>query len=65
MVSVGAGASFKQLAVDRRAAARACSFLQHQHGRAFADDETIAPGVERPRGARRVVVAGAPGLPSN
>jgi len=37
------------------------ALFQHQQGRALADHEAIAPGVERPRGSLRFVVAGADG----
>ena len=49
----------EDLRVDRRAAlARRLELLEHEHARALADHEAGARRVERPRGARRVLVLG-------
>ena len=54
---VGRDAVAEQLRVDLRAARlRALELLEHEHGRRLADHEPVAPCVERPRRALRVVV---------
>ena len=35
------------------------ALLEHEDGGALAHDETVPPGIERPRGVRRIVVAAA------
>ena len=58
VVRVGVAAVADDLAVDARAACdRAVPTLEHERGRAFAHDEAVAVGVERPRRVLGVVVA--------
>ena len=59
MVRVVRRAVAEHLGVDRRAARpRGLELLEHEDARALADDEAGARRVERPRGARRVLVLG-------
>ena len=59
VVAVVGGAVAEHLGVDGRAArAGRLELLEHEHARAFAHHEAGAGRVERPRGARRVLVLG-------
>src|SRR5205823_8428047 len=57
-VRVRRGAVADDLAIDVRAALlRGLQLLEDQDAGALGDDEAVAPGVERPRRARRLLVA--------
>ena len=62
VVGVGRAAGAEQLGVDRRAAlAGVLELFEDEDAGPFAEDEAVAVLVERPAGARRVVVARATG----
>ena len=62
MRGVGRGAVADDLGERLRAArSSVLERLQDEHARTLADDEAVAPFVERPRGALRIVVAGGEG----